>query len=143
MKTPREKALATCKYLKIAPNRIAKLAHEKTLHVTGAPTVWPLEAVARYCMRVALENGCTKIRVQHGVHGNQTFDVMDLITYTRSLTFGGQIATPKMAVVPPDLATIGFASLGSYTDEKKTLVTVPSHTRVSGSPGTEGDAHGQ
>ena len=100
--------------------------------------MWPAEAVARYCMRVALENGCTTIAVRQGTRSPCYFDVMALITYSRSLLPHGQLAVPKMTVVPPDLATKGFASLGSYTDEKKTFVTVPSRTRVSGLTGTKG-----
>jgi hypothetical protein len=144
MKTAREKALATCNHIRIAPGRIAKLRDEKTLHVTGAPAVWPAEAVARYCMRVALENGCTKINVIQGQHRRREFDVMDLISYTRTLTLDGNIAVPKMDVVPPDLATKGFAAVGSYTDAKKTLVTVPSQTLVSSpNPGQEGASNGK
>lgn len=138
MPTPREKALNTVKHLRISPGRIAKLKDEKTLHVTGAPLVWPAEAVARYCMRVALENGCTTIVVRQGNRSPQYFDVMSLITYSRSLIPHGHLAVPKMKVVPPDLATKGFAALGSYTGEKKTLVVVPSLTRVSGLTGTKG-----
>lgn len=138
MPTTRERALNTVKHFRIAPKRIEGLKHEKTLHVTGAPLVWPAEAVARYCMRVALENGCTTIAIRQGTRSPQYFDVMSLITYSRSLMPHGQLAVPKMKVVPPDLATTGFAALGSFTDEKKTLVTVPSLTRVSGLPGTKG-----
>lgn len=128
----------TVKHFRLSPGRITNLQHEKTLHVTGAPTVWPAEAVARYCMRVALENGCTTIAIRQGTRSPQYFDVMSLITYSRSLIPHGHLAVPKMKHVPPDLATKGFASLGSYTDEKKTFVTVPSLTRVSGLPGTKG-----
>jgi hypothetical protein len=138
MPTPREKALNTVKYLRISPGRIANLKREKTLYATGAPLVWPAEAVARYCMRVALENGCTTVAVCQGTRSPQYFDVMSLITHSRELMPHGQIAVPKMKVVPPDLATRGFAAMGSYTDEKKTFVTVPSLTRVSGLTGTKG-----
>lgn len=138
MPTTRERALNTVQHFKISPNRIQRLKDEKTLHVTGAPLVWPAEAVARYCMRVALENGCTKITVRQGTRSPQDFDVMSLISYSRSLVPHGHLAIPKMKHVPPDLATKGFASLGSYTDEKKTLVVVPSLTRVSGLTGTKG-----
>lgn len=138
MPTTREKALNTVKHFRIAPSRIARLKQEKTLYVTGAPTVWPDEAVARYCMRVALENGCTTIAVCQGTRSPHYFDVMSLISYSRTLVPHGQLAVPKMNVVPADLATKGFASLGSYTDEKKTLVTVPSLARVSGLTGAKG-----
>jgi len=100
--------------------------------------VWPAEAVARYCMRVALENGCTTIAVRQGTRSPQYFDVMALISYSRTLVPHGRLAVPKMKIVPPDLATKGFAAVGSFTDEKKTLVTVPSLTRVSGFTGTKG-----
>jgi hypothetical protein len=138
MPTSREKALNTVRHFRLAPGRIANLKHEKTLFATGAPTVWPAEAVARYCMRVALENGCTTIAVCQGTRSPIYFDVMSLFTYSRSLMPHGQLAVPKMKVVPPDLATKSFASVGSFTDEKKTLVTVPSLTRVSGLSGAKG-----
>ncbi len=125
-------------HLRLSPQRIANLAREKTLFATGAPLVWPAEAVARYCMRVALENGCTSIAVCQGTRSPQYFDVMALISYSRSLMPHGQLAVPKMKHVPPDLATRGFAAVGSFTDEKKTLVTVPSLTCVSGLTGAKG-----
>lgn len=138
MPTPREKALATVKHFRIAPSRIAKLRDEKTLHVTGAPLVWPADVVARYCMRVALENGCTKVSVHQGTRTPVEFDVMDLVTRSRALTMTGRMNVPKMKQVPADLATKGFAAVGSFTDEKKTLVTVPSLIHVSGLPGMKG-----
>lgn len=138
MPTSREKALKTVRHFRLAPGRIANLKHEKTLHVTGAPLVWPAEAVARYCMRVALENGCTTIAVRQGRRSPQYFDVMALIRYSRTLMPHGQLAVPTMKIVPPDLATKGFAAMGSFTDEKKTFVTVPSLTRVSGLTGAKG-----
>lgn len=143
MATPREKALNTVKYLKIAPSRIAKLASNKTLHVTGAPSVWPAPVVAQYCLRVALENGCTTVRVYQGQHTKRDYDVMDLVTLSREWHAGGHLATPKMNIVPADLATTGFKAVGSFTDTKETLVTVPSSPLVSGNPGQEGESNGQ
>lgn len=143
MATPREKALNTVKYLKIAPSRIANLAKNKTLHVTGAPTAWPAPVVAQYCLRVALEQGCTKIAVYQGVHRKHEYDVMDLVTLSRQWHAGGHLATPNLSIVPADLATTGFRALGSFTDTKNTLVTVPSSPLVSGNPGQEGESNGQ
>src|SRR3990172_4903549 len=99
----RTRALNTVRHFRISPKRIERLKHERTLYATGAPLVWPAEAVARYCMRVALENGCTTIAVCQGRHSPQYFDVMSLISYSRSLMPHGQLAVPKMKVVPPDL----------------------------------------
>lgn len=138
MISARQRAMNTVKHFKISPGRIARLKDEKTLHVTGAPLVWPADYVARYCMRVALENGCTKVSVHQGVRTPVEFDVMDLFTRSRQFTLTGELAVPQLKHVPPDLATKGFASVGSYTDEKKTLVVVPSLTRVSGLTGTKG-----
>lgn len=138
MISARQRAMNTVRHFRIAPSRIAKLRDEKTLHVTGAPTVWPADYVAQYCKRVALENGCTRISVHQGTRTPVDFDVMELFTRSRQLTLTGELAVPTMKVVPPDLATKGFASVGSYTDEKKTFVVVPSLTRVSGLTGTKG-----
>lgn len=138
MPTIRDKALNTVKHFRISPKCIDKLKYEKTLFAEGAPLVWPAEAVARYCMRVALENGCTKIAVRQGTRAAVEFDVMELFTRSRQFSINGALTVPQMKQVPPDLATKGFASVGSFTDEKKTLVTVPSLIRVSGSPGAKG-----
>lgn len=142
MATPREKALNTVKYLKIAPSRIGQLASNKTLHVTGAPSCWPASVVAQHCLRVALENGCTRIRVYIGQHKKWEFDVMDLVMLSRQWHAGGHLAAPKMQVVPPDLATTGFNAVGSHLDTKETFVTVPSSPLVSGNPGQEGASNG-
>ena len=143
MATPREKALNTVHYLKIAPSSIAQLSKGKTLHVTGAPTCWPMTVVAQYCLRVALEQGCTKISVYQGRHKHWDFDVMELCTLSRAWHAGGHLGTPKMKHVPKNLATKGFEALGSFTDTKETFVTVTSSPLVSGNPGQEGESNGQ
>ena len=143
MATPREKALNTVKYLKIAPSSIDQLATNKTLHVTGAPSCWPATVVAQYCLRVALEQGCTKIRVYIGQHKKRDYDVMDLVTLSRKWHAGGHLGTPKGLIVPKYLATEGMKALGSFTDTKETLVTVPSSPLVSSDPGQEGATNGK
>lgn len=144
MATPREKALNTVKYLKIAPSAIAQLAKGKTLHVTGAPLMWSPTVVAQYCLRVALEQGCTTVRVYIGQYIKRDYDVMDLVTVSRAWHRGGHLTTPNMKVVPADLATKGFNALGSYTDTKETFVTVPSSPLVSSpTPGQEGESNGK
>lgn len=125
MWTARDKARRTVEYLRIAPQCQARLKHERTLHLEGAPRVWPSSLVAQLYLRVALENGCTKIAVYQGPHARREYDVMDLVTLTRRLSHG-RLPVPKMRQVPANLATMGQRAVGNVLETKTDMIAVPS-----------------
>jgi len=119
MITTQQKALNTVQYLRIAPSRIARLKHEKTLNVVlpKEAECWPSTVVAQHCVRLALENACTRIRVHKGVHSKQEYDVMTLCKVSRYLSPSGKfLHRPTMRHVPANLATAGFARLGGVLE---------------------------
>lgn len=126
MLTAQQKALNTVKYLRIAPSRIARLKHEKTLNVVleKDAACWPSTVVAQHYLRMALENACTRIRVVKGVHSRQEYDVMQLVKVTRQLTPGGYLSRPTMKRVPGNLATARFAALGEHLEATRPQVPV-------------------
>lgn len=138
MPTTREKALNTVKYLRIAPSRIARLRQERTLNAVLPKDAecWPSSVVATYCLRLALENGCTRIRVIKGVHSKQEYDVMTLVKAARHLsTTGRYLHRPTMARVPSNLATAGFERLGNILETTRPYAPVGINLKqpVSGS----------
>lgn len=137
--TTQQKAENTVRYLRIAEPCLADLKQNKRL-VIDAPKPWPPGVVAQYAMRVALENGCTSIRVRQGVHTVRDYDVMKLVTMTRHLTPGGFLPRPTMKFVPKHLATMGFKRLGATLDGFKgeSQIAVPATIPVSGPPGRAG-----
>lgn len=123
----RIKARNTMNYLRIDPRCQRKLREERLLvvEVPKEAMVWPSNRIAQHCLRVALENGCTRIRIEKGVHGRAEFDVMDMVTFSRKLSASGTyLATPKMKKVPANLATMGFARLGNKLETKRLVVPV-------------------
>lgn len=123
----RTKALNTVNYLRIAPQSIAKLREERTLHVELPKEAhhWPVSLAAGVALRVALENGCTKIRMYKGQHCRAEYDVMQLVSMCRKLSASGRyLATPKMKRVPANLATMGHARLGNRLETKRLVVPV-------------------
>lgn len=127
MLTVREKARNTVNYLRIAPRSQRLLRDEKTLNVEVPKyaSMWPASLVAQYCLRVALENGCTKIRVLKGVHCRPEYDVMDLVTLSRRLSASGRyLAAPKMTKVPANLATMQQLRLGNRLEQQRLVVPV-------------------
>ena len=138
MLTAQQKALNTVKYLRIAPSRIARLKREKTLNVVLPKDAecWPSSVVATYCLRLALENACTRIRVIKGVHSKREYDVMTLVKVARGLSTTGRfLHRPTMARVPSDLATAGFARLGNILETTRPYAPVGINLKqpVSGS----------
>ena len=127
MLTAQEKARNTVNYLRLAPSRIARLKHEKTLNVIVPKHAecWPSSVVATYCLRLALENACTRVRVHKGVHSKQEYDVMTLVKAARGLSTTGQfLHRPTQKIVPANLATAGFASLGNILEATRPQVPV-------------------
>lgn len=124
-----QKALNTVRYLKIAEPCIERLKHERTLNVSGdgestAFDRLPATVAARMALRVALENGCTTIRVHQGAHRKWDFDVMDLVKATRYMC-GGRLQGPTTAL-PPNYATLSLLQAGSTLDTFSKFVSVPS-----------------
>jgi hypothetical protein len=143
MLTHRERALNTVRHLKISEPQVADLRKEKTLFVTGAPSNWPPVLVAQYALRTALENGCTVIEVQQGIHRRVTFDTMRLFTVARQWR-GGRLPTVKMARVPRYIGTWKQAAVGNVLEARPTLIAMPGRTLkppVSGDPGGQGVTH--
>ena len=131
--SPKQKAFNTVKYLKLTNGEIRDLRHERTLNVEleGTQLYWPAELVAQYCLRVALENGCTKVRVHQGIRRAE-FDVMQLVTFTRHLTIGGTLPTSRMKFVPAKAVTRRrFAHFGEVVEPRRGWVSVPSQPPVS------------
>jgi hypothetical protein len=140
MATTREKARNTVNYLRLTPREHGALRKERTLHLEAQPP-WPPSWVAQYFLRFALENACTKIRVRQGVHGDQTFDVMDLCTFTRMNLFG-HLPRVRLKLVPASLATMRHAAIGNRADSFKGAeqVSVPQ-LPVSMTNGGQGEQH--
>lgn len=127
MSDPRIKALNTVRFLKITEPCIARLKEERTLNVAGENSAFdtlPATMAARMALRVALENGCTKIRVHQGAHKKWDFDVMDLVTATRYMC-GGNLQGPSTAL-PSNYGTLAMLQSGSTLDTVTTSVSVPS-----------------
>ena len=135
----RTKALNTVNYLRIDPRCQQKLREERLLvvEVPKEAAVWPAERIAQHCLRVALENGCTRIRIEKGTHERPEFDVMQLVQLSRRLSASGTyLAAPRMKKVPANLATMGFARLGNRLETKRLVVPVrcvPTSPLVSAS----------
>ena len=133
--TAREKAANTVRHLRIAPSRIARLKHEKTLNVVLPKDAecWPSTVVAQYCLRLALENACTRIRVHKGVYSKQEYDVMQLCQVSRRLGFG-QLSAPKWNI-PGNYATQKFRQLGNVLETTSPYAPVGINLKqpVSGS----------
>lgn len=109
-----QKAINTVRYLKIAEPCIANLKAEKTLNVAGenpAFNDWPPVLVAKYCLRTALENGCTRITVHQGALRKTDFDVIQLVKWTRSQNSGYLPTSPHM--LPSNLATAHMLNMGA------------------------------
>ena len=127
MPNARTKALNTVRFLKIAEPCIARLKEERTLNVAGENESWdrlPATIAARMALRVALENGCTKICVHQGALRKREFDVMDLVKATRYMC-GGNLQGPSTAL-PPNYCTLSALQSGSILDVRSTSVAVPS-----------------
>lgn len=145
MTTTQQKALNTVRYLRLAPSRIARLRHERTMNIVlpKEAEVWPSSVVAQYYLRLALENACTKIRVHKGVHSKQEYDVMTLVKVTRYLSLGGVLSRPKWNI-PANFATAKFAAMGEVLDTTRPYAPVGINLKqpVSGTPvlttGTDG-----
>ena len=137
----RTKARNTVNYLRIDP-RCQRLLQQERLLVVEVPkeaVVWPSNRIAQHCVRVALENGCTRIRIEKGVHGRAEYDVMSLVTFSRRLSASGTyLAAPQMKKVPANLATMGFARLGNKLETRRLVVPVrcvPTQPLVSSKDG--------
>lgn len=127
MTDTRTKALNTVRFLKITEPCIARLKDERTLNVAGENASFnalPATMAARMALRVALENGCTTIRVHQGIHKKWDFDVMALITATRQMC-GGTLQGPSTDL-PSNYGTLAMLQSGSTLDTVTTSVAVPS-----------------
>lgn len=126
--SPKQRALNTVRYLRLSTGEILDLRKEKTLNVEmqGTQLYWPPEYVAQHCLRVALENGCTKIRVHQGVHRKTEYDVMTLCTVSRYLAVGN-LSRPKLKLVPPKYVTKHRQMrFGEIVEPKRGYVSVPA-----------------
>jgi hypothetical protein len=106
-----------------------------TLYVEGVPAVrmddheYVRRMVATYCLRVALEKGCTRIVVRHPTRQGIAFDVVDLLTATaRQLGYWPRPAIPK---VPATLATVGMLARGSELAPVRPQIAVPASFTLS------------
>ena len=129
MLSPKQRALNTVRYLRLSNGEILDLRKEKTLNVEleGTQLYWPPEYVAQHCLRVALENGCTKVRVHQGVHRKTEYDVMTLCTVSRHLTISGVLGRPRLKSVPPKYATRNrLLRFGEMVEPKRGYVSVPA-----------------
>lgn len=121
--TIRDRALHLVRYLRIAPRCIQGLSQNRQLTVTGAPAHFPPVAVARYALRTALENDCTRISVRQGPHRRVDFDVMDLVETSRN-DFG-YLARPELKLVPATLGTMRQRAAGNELGRDRPLIVVP------------------
>ena len=140
MPTTRQRAQNTVKYLRLTGGEVAGLRKEKTLNVEvqGAQLYWPPHYVAQYCLRLALENGCTTIRVHQGVHRKREFDVMKLCTISRYLACGA-LSRPMFKFVPPSMLTrIRAMRFGERVEPQRNWVNVPSSLTPVSSPSAGG-----
>ena len=137
----RTKARNTVNYLRIAPQSQRLLREERTLNVEvpKEASMWPVSLIAQHCLRVALENGCTKIRILKGQHVRPEYDVMTLVQMCRKMSASGTyLAAPNMKKVPAHLATMGFARLGNRLETRRLVVPVrcvPTQPLVSSTDG--------
>ena len=108
---------------------------EGTLYVEGVPAMKMDDRegirrlVAGYCIRTALEKGCTKIVVRHPRRTPITFDVVELLAQTSR--YLGHWPVPRMKHVPANIASIGMLNYGATFDRVRPMITVPT-TLVSG-----------
>ena len=137
----RTKAKNTVNYLRIAPHSQRLLREERTLNVEvpKEASMWPVTYCAQLSLRVALENGCTKVRVLKGQHVRAEYDVMDLVTLSRRMSASGRyLAAPTMKRVPANLATMGHARLGNRLETQRLVIPVryvPNQPLVSATDG--------
>lgn len=111
---------------------------EKTLNVTAEsiPVLkmddleYVRSMVARYCLRVAMELGCSKIVIHHPTRGAIPFDVVDVLKDTVRRI--GYWPVPAMKRVPTNIATMGFTRVhGAEVSRVRGYVPVPSGFPVS------------
>ena len=144
----RTKAKNTVDYLRIHAHSQRLLREERTLHVEipQEANMWPVSLAATVAYRVALENGCTKIRMYKGQHCRAEYDVMKLTGLIRQLSASGTYLTaPHLKKVPANLATMGHARLGNRLETKRLVVPVrcmPTSPLVSSIPGADSRVSG-
>lgn len=137
----RTKARRTVDYLRIHPRSQRWLREERVLNVEvpKEASMWPVSLCAQMSLRVALENGCTKVKIIKGQHVRAEYDVMDLVKLSRQMSASGRyLAAPNMKKVPANLATMGHARLGNRLETQRLVIPVryvPNQPLVSATDG--------
>ena len=102
---------------------------EGTLYVEGVPALrmddreGVRRLVAGYCLRVALERGCSRIVVRHPHRAPIGFDVVELLVGT--VKHIGYWPVPKMRRVPANIATVGMLNYGAEMAPVRPQVAYP------------------
>jgi hypothetical protein len=101
-------------------------SRDKVLIVEGVPADWPCDQgaclfVARYALRVALENNAIAIDVRQGRWHRHRFDVVDILKDSAKF-LGGWLPPPEDGM--PSL-TAQHAVSGAEFGEHKIMVSVP------------------